>query len=330
MDTEYLYASTCVRARENGLLGADKMNRMIEARTEGEVYAMLAEYGIPTVTTGEGGPPDREATLSTLTEDAFSLIREVAPEPELFSYLRLPYDGNNLKSALKCAFRGIDPSGMLFSCGTVPQEAVVRAVREKNYDVFAPALAAGARAAEEAYVRSRDPQALDMLVDHAVYTAMLACTEREPFLHRLVQVKVDLTNLLTLLRLLRRRSHEGVLLWQNAYIGGGTLPYSFFVEVFQTGEAGRLGEALAYGAYAGAFGGLDTGAQSLEALERACDDHYMAQVRQARMVPFGAPVLAGYLIAREYEVKNLRILLGGKAAGLAPDALRVRMRRAYV
>ena len=66
------------------------------------------------------------------------------------------------------------------------------------------------------------------------------------------------------------------------------------------------------------------------ALERAADDELMEVAREAKMVSFGAEILVGYLIAREYEVKNLRILLAGKSVGLTTDALRERMRLSYV
>ena len=56
----------------------------------------------------------------------------------------------------------------------------------------------------------------------------------------------------------------------------------------------------------------------------------MEVAREAKMVSFGAEILVGYLIAREYEVKNLRILLAGKSVGLTTDALRERMRLSYV
>lgn len=65
-------------------------------------------------------------------------------------------------------------------------------------------------------------------------------------------------------------------------------------------------------------------------MERAADDELMEVAREAKMVSFGAEILVGYLIAREYEVKNLRILLAGKSVGLTTDALRERMRLSYV
>ena len=48
------------------------------------------------------------------------------------------------------------------------------------------------------------------------------------------------------------------------------------------------------------------------------------------MIPFGAEPILGYLLAVEYEVKNLRILLAGYGISLPRDTVRERMRSSYV
>ena len=78
-----------------------------------------------------------------------------------------------------------------------------------------------------------------------------------------------------------------------------------------------------------AFAGVNLASEPLGVLDCRCDNFYMDRVRGAKMIPFGPAVPAAYLIAREFEVKNLRIILGGKQAGLSPDAIRARVRRGY-
>ena len=50
----------------------------------------------------------------------------------------------------------------------------------------------------------------------------------------------------------------------------------------------------------------------------------------AQFVPFGEAPLVGYLAARETEYTNLRILLMGRGAGIAPEVIRSRLRKTYV
>ena len=68
----------------------------------------------------------------------------------------------------------------------------------------------------------------------------------------------------------------------------------------------------------------------LSAVEKACDDLYMTLVREGARIPFGAPVAGGYLIGCETAVKNIRIVLAAKEAGLDTNVLRERVRLSYV
>ena len=55
-----------------------------------------------------------------------------------------------------------------------------------------------------------------------------------------------------------------------------------------------------------------------------------AYLAEARSIPFGEAPLVGYLAARETEYTNLRILLLGRAARIAPSVIRSRLRASYV
>ena len=56
----------------------------------------------------------------------------------------------------------------------------------------------------------------------------------------------------------------------------------------------------------------------------------MKLVCEGAKVPFGAEVAGGYLVGVETSVKNIRIILAAKDAGLSSDVLRERIRDSYV
>ena len=64
-------------------------------------------------------------------------------------------------------------------------------------------------------------------------------------------------------------------------------------------------------------------------MEKTADDIWMSRAKEAKYVPFGAPVLLGYLIALEYQTKNIRIILAGKDTGLSSEIIRERLRATY-
>ena len=46
-DTDYLVISARVKALETGLLTGERMEQLLEAKTDEEAYALLREFGLP-------------------------------------------------------------------------------------------------------------------------------------------------------------------------------------------------------------------------------------------------------------------------------------------
>jgi V/A-type H+-transporting ATPase subunit C len=333
-----MYASARIRSLENRLVGRERMEVLIEARTSEEIMDRLAEYGIKPSESADGTAPvgeaisaAREGMLLTILREAFDEVEHAVPDPTLFRYLRYPYDCNNIKAAIKCAIRGIDAGDMLFDFGTVPADKVEDMIREGNYEALPPALAAAIPEARAAFDRTGDPRRIDTVLDRACYADMAAAAEAtgDETLISWMQVKIDLTNILTTLRILRMgMGSVGEAFLEEALLTGGSLGMKFFTDAYENGEAG-LWDALSPTAYY-RLARVEGDPRPLYAVEKACDDLYMDKVREGARIPFGAPVAGGYLVGCETSVKNIRILLAAKDAELNIDVIRERMRVSYV
>ena len=171
-DTEFLYASALLRAKEGQGISRDRFERMADARSVDEICRQLGECGVTPVYDGEGGRFDLDRTLASVWQEAAALVRRLSPVKGLFDYLLYPYDANDLKACLKTSVSGEEPEGMLFACGTVPPADLRNAVKTQDF--------------------SGDPQNVDLPIDRACFADMLASTEREPFLHALIRLRIDL------------------------------------------------------------------------------------------------------------------------------------------
>ena len=334
--TEYMYASARVHALENRLVGRERMEILVEARTALEVMDRLAEYGYTPAETdgnipaGEAVSAAREGMLLAILREAYNEVESSVPVPSLFRYFRYPYDCNNIKAALKCAARGISPSDLLFDFGTVPADEVEACLREGKYTSFPAAMAAAIPVAKETYDKTGDPRRIDTVLDRACYEDMLReATAADPVLAGWIRSKIDLTNILVTLRLLRMGvGSVGTAFLAETLLPGGNLGLPFLTEAYEGGE-NRLWEALLPTAYA-KLAAVEGDPRPLSAVEKAADDLYMAGIRNDAGIPFGAPVVGGYLVGCETSVKNIRIVLAAKDAGLDPSALRERIRVSYV
>ena len=337
--TEYMYASARIRAMENRLVGRERIEVLVDSKSSGDVMAKLAEYGLSPANQGDGvvhaegaASDGREEMLLSFLKSACDEVWEAVPSSDAFAWFRYPYDCNNLKTVIKCQIRDIDPTDMLFDFGTVTAEETVARLTENKLDAFSPALAAAVGEAKEAYAKTGDPQQIDAILDKACYDDMLAVASaagNETILGW-IKAKIDLVNAMMCLRILRmNRGETGRIFMDTCLLEGGFLPLSFFDEAYTGGE-----EALwvglnrsRYERFARAVEGTDS---SLSAIERCADNHWMTLVRDGAKVPFGAEVAGGYLIGCDVCVKNLRIILAAKDAGLSSDVLRERIRESYV
>ncbi len=334
--TEYMYASARIRALENRVVGRERMEILMEARTADEVMDRLAEYGYAPIETrdnipaGEAVSAAREGMLLAILKEAYAEVEASAPDPAVFRYFRYPYDCNNIKVAIKCAVRGISAADLLFDFGTVPADEVETCLREGKHDRFPPSMAAAISVAREAYDKTADPRRIDTVLDRACYEDMLREAEAgDLVLLGWLKTKIDLTNVLMTLRILRMgRGSVGATFLEESLLPGGTLKHTFFAEAYEGGES-RLWEALLPTAY-GKLAAVEGDPRPLSAVEKAADDLYMDTVRTDAKTPFGAPVVGGYLVGCETAVKNIRIILAAKDAGLNSAALRERIRVSYV
>lgn len=340
-ETEYLYGSARVRALENRLVGRERINQLLESKSVAEMMNRLTEYGVTMSegTTGKSLTEAREDMLLHLLKTAYDEVEEAAPCAEVFTYFRYPYDCNNLKLAMKASLRSLPESevrGMMFDFGTVPVDAVLAAVAEHAYACFPEAMAHAARTAEEDFARSGDPQMIDAALDRACYADMLtaAAASGEDVLVHWVRTRVDLTNLVICLRLLRmERGEVGRMFLENTLLTGGTWDVERLLQVYDDAVAGgeeTFWAALSASAYASFAHAVEATEKSLAEVEKCADDAYMAVVREGARQPFGAAVLAGYLVGWETAVKNIRILLAAKQAMWDVSLIRQRVRESYV
>lgn len=324
--TEYLFLSAYIRARENALLGEKRLEQMVEAADFDEAARVLAECGFPDLT----GATDAQLEEVFQARRAAFLdeFEKLCPEKAIVTAYRLKYDYHNAKVLVKGEGDPQSRERLLSACGRVPPKALTEAYAEDNWREVPEALAAAVREARTTMARTSNPQLADMGLDKAYFAEMLALTGTlsTPFYTDYVRLTIDIANLRSAVRCIRGHMDEGLL--RTAVIGGGNVPpervcraYAEGVtEVFHDRALARCAE-LGQQAVDGA---------PLADFERACDNVLTEYLKAAKQVPFGPAVAVAYLASLEAEITAARMVLLGKRGGLAPEALRERLRDSYV
>lgn len=318
-EDDYIYLSSMVRTRENRRISYDALLRLADAKDQSEMLKMLPEYSVEPIYS-ENGAFDAEETVNSYLAEEFRVITKSMPQPRILDFLRVSYDCHNLKTVIKCMARGIeDIDELLIDLGTVPASQVYDAVKKRELDIFPKNMANAFPKAESAFSESGDPKLIDSILDEACYADMLDTvgSYNKEYFRRLVEIRIDTTNILTAVRTMRLRDTTG--LFASMFIRGGSLERKFFEKAMPSGE-GALISALAAKGYAIASSN-DT-ELSLTVLAKNCEDMYMKYVDSAKGVTFGAEICVAYLIKASYALKMLRMIAASKQTGVLPAKIK--------
>lgn len=348
--TEYMYSSARTRAREAYLIGKEKLARLVEAPSTEALTALATELGYLSAGKGTLSGAAREEQLQEYLARELDLAEEMLSSSpaghggELIRILRLPYDCSNVKAAIKCEICGASPDSMMFKLGSVSPELAIEGVRRRELLAvgYPETLCRGAEKAMESYAESKDPRAIDFILDKACFTEMSRLAEESgvPFMKGYVARKIDAVNIMTVLRITRMytnggASAEGTL--RDAMLSGGLIPTEALAAVITSEDKGeavaQLGAAVAQGGspdYLRLSESISSEERPLSGTEQLLDDFIMEYVREGGRAPFGAEITAAYIIGLEGSIKNLRMIFAGREAGLDSAVIRERMRLSYV
>lgn len=328
-DTDYLVISARVKAMETGLLSRERMEQILEAKSDEEAAKILQECGYPELDAAD--PEAMDAALSAAREETLLDVMDGAPEPRYIELFKLKYDYHNVKALLKAEAMGTSADRMLMDMGRVSAAVLKEAVRTGELDELPPMLASAVAEAREILDTTRDPQLSDIALDRWTYADMAALAEdtNSDFLRGYVAVQIDAANLRALVRTVRMGKSPEFL--RGVLIEGGEIPTDGILTL-SANHGSSMGEVYGPTRFAAA---AEAGAEALRGgpltkFEKLCDDAVGDYLAGAQYVPFGEAPLVGYLAARETEYTNLRILLMGRGAGLPADVIRSRLRAGYV
>lgn len=329
---DYIQASTRTRVLEKRLLSRAQYDQLIDARDMDEVFRLLNETEYGAYFNKVEGPHAYDQALDKALQDFYKDMRWMAPDKELVDIFLLKYKIHNHKVFMKELLLGedqaevymdIDGSDFLERKETLM--LMDEKLREREFpEYFAKAL--------KAYDKTGDAQFVDIYADASYFEQMLALATKLDVVMITDYVKdlIDFTNLKTLFRM--RKQLKNAALLQDTLIEGGHLEKNMLARRFfdpiediaASLKNKRVGTALRKG-----FEAYES-THKLASFEKYFENHSMDRLKDAKMVNYGPEVLFAYLLAKETEVKNLRIILVSKLNNLPAEKIRERIRGTYV
>ena len=306
MKETYTYAVSRVRCRETDLLTRLDFDRLMQCKTEEECLRTLQDKGW-----------GKEAGVSLSAEDLlleentrlWQFAGELVPDLTVFNVLRLPADFNNLKAAIKSVLTKTSPPHIYMAGGTVDPALMQKAVEKNDFSLLPPFLSEPGRQAAQVLLQNRDGQRCDVILDRACLFAIQQAGKESdcPLLSDYAEMVTALANIRVAVRCQKTGKNRTFLL--EALTPCRTLSLESLCTAALKGRDDFL-SYLSFTPYAEAAEALR---ESMTRFEKWCDDRLIA-----------------YILARQNEMSNVRVLLAGKRHHMDDRLIQERLRELYV
>jgi V/A-type H+-transporting ATPase subunit C len=327
-DTDYLFLSTFIRAREAKMLTIDRMDHLISAELFDDAARNLTEFGYPDMSGYTSSAVC--SALESYRSKVFEELTQLLPQKEIVRIFCAKYDYHNIKVIVKGGFDNSEINHMLSKAGNVSAAQLLDAFTTGDFHFIPKALANAAVSASGILTQTGNPQLADIAVDRAYFADILDMAEQtgNQFLISYVRILIDGANLRTAVRSIRNGMEPAFLL--SALISGGTVSPESIIKNVSSGDALADCFAVSTLADAAVSGAKATSGGLLSEFELKCDNAVTDYITRAKRVSFGPEPVVAYLHAFENELTAVRMILTGKLAGIAPDVIRGRLRDIYV
>lgn len=326
-DTIYSNAVGRVRVLERNLLDKLLIEKMLAAPSVEDAVRVLAEIGYKTKEDIQG----YEELLEKELELTYFELKRISPEPKIIELFMLKADYHNLKVALKSEFSETSNKHLYLEWGTIPVIRLETALSDRSFKDLPKIMADCISEVLDVYGRTSDTQATDIIIDSACFSNMKALAGEidSTFLNELLEIEADFTNIKLLLR--TKMMEKPLDFLMRAIISGGRINKTLISEMFEK----TLDEILKNIFRLKYDDSIEKGVESfietgtLTELEKLMDDYIIRYLKKYKYVAMGIQPLIGYLKAREYEIRNARIIIVGKANSIDGDVIRERLRETY-
>lgn len=309
-NTSYASAVAAVRAMENSLLTHSDIEQLIASKSKAEYNSLISAKG------------SEQATL----EDVWDMLRAYAPNDRELEILLYKNDFHNLKAALKAVISGKEPQHYFIRPTNLDLDKLVVAIKSKEYEYLPEYIRKTAQEAYELLTRTLDGQLSDSVIDTAALKAMQRAAYRHggEFMRRYAEMTALYADIKTAYRCALMKKPKSFI--ETAVCETSELDKDSLVRAALEGVDG-LFAYLENTQYSDAAKLLR---ESPAKFEKLCDDEMIELAQTSRMTAFGTEPLAAYYLAKEAEIKNLRIISVCKESGTDRETITERMRKLYV
>lgn len=329
---DYVQGVVRTRVLEKELLSQTKIEQMIEADDMSHVWAILKTTQYAKYLQDHQQFDEYEAILKEVLIDEFGMIRDIAVDPHVIELLTLKYDFHNIKVLFKETLLKIDLSHLLSPLSTHSIDQLKSMIQDDQVNVSDENIQLIIHKVKTKFEQTKDPQQMEIILDRLYVNELYERIKQlnMPLLLQYVKAMIDFINIRTVIRIQKQQKDMPFLqdvLLKNGNIDCEKIAYSLHdsvINMIRQYENEEIGKVLVKGLQS--YEETDR----LTTLEKEMDNCLMSIINEAKYIHFGPEPLIAYLIKKEAEIKNLRMIFVSKLNNISSETIKQRMRDIYV
>ncbi|MDC7290743.1 V-type ATPase subunit [Blautia schinkii] len=321
-DKKYTYAVARIRSLEVSLFNQAVIEQLLACRDENQCLQFLAERGWGDADT----PMNADAILTREREKTWALMESLVDDMSVFDVLTYANLFHNLKAAIKETATEEKNPNIFFNDCAIDGKTMLEILANKDYGRLPENMRQVAQEAYETFLHTRDGQLCDIMIDRATLEAIYEAGKKakDDIIRQYAESTVAVADIKIAVR--SQKTAKSMEFMRKAMAECDTLNIELLIHAALSGMDAVM-DYLAGTKYAA---GAEALAESPSAFERWCDNQIIETIRPQLTNPFTIGPLVAYVLARENEIKTVRIILTGKRSNLPEEAIRERVREMYV
>ena len=322
-DTKYAYAVARIRALENGLFSSAQIEQLLSVKSYEGALRFLTEHGWGDADT----PLSAEAILTREKAKSWETVRDLLKgDDAILAVLSYGDLYHNLKAAIKDAAAPGSHGNVYFDDCEVDGARMAKIVAEKDWQALPAHMREAAKEASETFLHTSDGQLCDIIVDRAALAAIYECGKNasDAIIRDYAETTVAVADIKIAVRSQKTGKHLDFMRRAMAPCD------SLNIERLSQAALGGVGAICEYLEGTRYGGGAQALKESPSAFERWCDNQLIETIKPQKYNPFTAGPLVAYILAKENEIKTVRIILTARLNGLEEEQILERIREMYV
>ena len=318
---DYVYAVARIRSKEMELLSQKDLDQLLSSKSFNDCLSALSDKGW-----ADNQIRDIDLVLKSERKKMWDYISELVGDTSVFDVFLYLNDFHNLKAAIKYCYAPSDGIDIFIEESNVKSDTLVKAIQSHDWELIPEHMRKACKEAFGVLLETGDGQLCDAIIDKTALEQIYrkAKESKSEVIKKYAEVTVAVSDIKIALR--AERAGKTTEFLDTALCECDTLN----IDSLKAAALSGFESILEYLTVTDYSDGVEELEKSISAFERYSDNKLMDLIKPQKYIYFGIDPIAAYILAKENEIKTVRIILSGKLNSLSEEAIKERVREMYV